>query len=454
MAGGVGRPLGAVSGKMKIIAGGGFVQLAAISQPTTSLITGKPRPSMLTTLSYGQATQCELALDDYSFLAADEARYPAIRDIANAVREVLAHPHGYPPLAAATVPGDHVAIAIEEGVPHTASVLRGAIAALLDAGVDPALVTVVSAATIEHRDQLQQELTGIGAAGVRFERHDPDEEQATAMVGVTQSGEPLRLNRTMAEADLVLPIGVGRPPAGPDAEARKFAGLYPQFSSREAIQRVQAQSVSESAKERRKSAKQVDEAGWLLGVGMTVSVVPGAAGSVAAVLAGDPETVARGAAECSREIWERPAERQGDLVIAALSGDDREQTWENLARALTAAAPVVLPGGAIAICSELAEPPSGPLNRLRDVVDFGEVQAELAEDDATEARPAMALAQALDLGPVYLRSRLPADVVESLGMTPIEGDDELSRLAAGREHCVVIQDAQRVMPRLVIREEL
>jgi len=409
---------------------------------------------MTTMLKFGEATRCELALDDYTLLAADETRHPAIRDVPSAVREALAHPQGYPSLLAAAVPGDHVAIAIEEGVPHSSSVLRGAIAGLMDAGVNPELVTVVSAAPIEHREQLEEELTSIGAAGVRFERHDPDEEQATAMVGVTQSGEPLRLNRTMAEADLVLPIGVGRLPAGPDAAAPKFSGLYPQFSSREAIQRVQAQLVSESAKERRKSARQIDEAGWLLGVGMTVSVVPGAAGSVAAVLAGDPEAVARGAAECSREIWERPAERQGDLVIAALSGDDREQTWENVARALTAAAPVVLPGGAIAICSELARPPSGPLNRLREAVDFGEVQVELAEEDATEAHPAMALAQALDLGPVYLRSRLPADVVESLGMTPIEDDHELTRLAAGREHCVVIEDAQRVMPKLVIREEL
>jgi len=198
----------------------------------------------------------------------------------------------------------------------------------------------------------------------------------------------------------------------------------------------------------------IDEAGWLLGVGMIVSVVAGPAGGVAAVLAGDPETVAREAAEQSRCIWERAADRQGDLVIATVVGDHREQTWENLARALSAASPLVEAGGAIAICTELDEPPSGSLNRLIEAVDFGEVQHELLHDDAVEAAPAMALAKALDLGPVYLRSRLPADVVESLGMTPIQDDNELARLAAGREHCVVIEEAQRVVPRLVNRGEL
>jgi hypothetical protein len=178
---------------------------------------------------------------------------------------------------------------------------------------------------------------------------------------------------------------------------------------------------------------------------MTVSVVPSAAGGVAAVVAGDPETVARTATEQTKSIWERSTDRRGDLVIATVVGDHREQTWENLGRAVSTAASFVDPGGAIAVCTELDEPPSGSLNRLLEAVDFGEVQESLRHEDAVQAAPAMALAKALDFGPVYLRSRLPSDVVESLGMTPIEDDDELARLAAGREHCIVIEEAQRVV---------
>jgi lactate racemase len=77
------------------------------------------------------------------------------------------------------------------------------------------------------------------------------------------------------------------------------------------------------------------------------------------------------------------------------------------------------------------------------------VATKLRHDPAADARAALTLAQALDRGPVYLRSRLPDDVVESLGMTPIASDAELSRLASGRRHCVVIEEAQRVKPRLL-----
>jgi nickel-dependent lactate racemase len=171
-----------------------------------------------------------------------------------------------------------------------------------------------------------------------------------------------------------------------------------------------------------------------------------------AVLAGDPATVARTAADQSRAIWMPPTTRQADLVIATVVGNHSEQTWDNLARALSAAAPLVEPGGAIALCSELDEPPGGSLNRLLDAVDFGEVQQELLHDEADDVSTALALAKALDSGPVYLRSRLAADVVESLGMTPIEDDEELSRLVSSREHCIVIEEAQRVRPQLSKRD--
>jgi hypothetical protein len=408
----------------------------------------------MTTLSFGEQTRLELDLNDYTLLGAEREMNPALADPAGAVGEALAHPQGFPALGLATIPGDRVAVTIDAEVPQMASILRGAIAALMEANVAPAMITIVSAQKIDQRDLLDEQLAGIGASAVRFELHDPDDEQALAMIGVSADGEPLRLNRTMAEADFVLPIGVGRLPAHDHAPLEKFASLFPQFSSREAGERAQLQAVSESAKQRKRLAESINEAGWLLGVGMTVSVVPGAEGGVAAVLAGDPETVAREATARSQAIWERTAEQQGDLVIAALAGDRREQTWENVARALSAAAAMVEPGGAIALCTELDEPPSGSLTRLLEAVDFGEVQQELAQDNAVEARPAMVLARALESGPVYLRSRLPADVVVSLGMTPIEDDEELSRLAAHRQHCVVIEEAQRVVPKLAAREDV
>ncbi len=182
---------------------------------------------------------------------------------------------------------------------------------------------------------------------------------------------------------------------------------------------------------------------------MTVGVVAGPGGGVAAVIAGDPELVARETAAKFQAIWQRPAARQGDLVIAALAGDHGEQTWENLARAVKASARVLLPDGAIAVCSNLDTPPSGAFHRLVEAADPAEAQRELRRDSGPGARAARTLAHALERGPVYLRSRLPPEVVESLGITPLDDDQELARLAAMRGHCVVIEEAQRVAPQLV-----
>jgi nickel-dependent lactate racemase len=385
----------------------------------------------MATFRFGATAQCELPLEDYTLLSAESDAHRTLDDPAAEVRAALAEPLGFPPLLAATTPGDVVAIAVADNVPQTNVVLGGVVEALLDAGVAPAMIKIVSLQKIEGREALENVLAARDAEGVTFELHDPDDEQAIAMVGVNSAKEPLRLNRTLAEADVVLPVSAQRLLEGGAREESKFAGLFPQFSNRDTQARVRLESGNESPKVQKRLRAEADEAGWLLGVQMTVSVVPGGNGGVAAALAGDPDRVSQAGAELTRSIWEKSTAVQGDLVIAGVAGGEREQTWENIARAAAAASLVAAPGGAIAICSELETPPTGPLQRLREAVDFGEVRRELSRDEANEAHPALVLAKALEEGPVYLRSRLPSDVVESLGMTPIESDAELARLAAG-----------------------
>jgi len=184
--------------------------------------------AMSTTLTFGDSINCELSLDDFTFLAADVQRHPTLRDPASAVREALARPKGFPALSAATVPGDHVAVAIDASVPQASNILRGVIAAMLDAKVAPAMITVVTIDEIENREDLTKQLSAMGAGAVKFQRHDPDDEQALAMIGVNSRGEPLRLNRTLAEADFVLPIGAAPQPASEGAPIDKFGSLFPQ----------------------------------------------------------------------------------------------------------------------------------------------------------------------------------------------------------------------------------
>lgn len=402
---------------------------------------------MQTTFTYGNDRTCRADLPECARLAVKADAATGLADPAAAVRDALADPQGFPPLNLATTPGDSVTIALADGVPEVESIVTGAVAALMAAGVEPASLAVVVERPIAGRDQLQGRLAEIGAGEVRFEVHDPADDEAIAMVGVTSAGEPLRINRTIAEADFVLPIALSETHSPGDGRP-KFAGLYPRFGSQEAIVSLRPQGASESSKQRRKRAAEIDDAVWKLGVGLVVCVVPASGGGIAEVLAGDPAVVAEASSARASELWERPQVEPGDLVVAAISGDDREQTWTNLARALQAAELAIEDGGVVVVYSELAELPPGPFELLYEAVDFAEVARELAHDVHADAQAAIILARALERGPVYLRSQLPADVVESLGMAPIESDDQLSRLAAGRRRCVLIEQAQRLVPTL------
>jgi nickel-dependent lactate racemase len=402
---------------------------------------------MQMTLTYGNEQTCRADLPAGDRLAAAGGGHAGLADPAAAVRQALREPRGFPPLDLATTPGDAVAIALADGVPEVESVVSGAVAALMSAGVEPAHVTIVAELAIAGRDRLEQRLAEIGAGEVRFQVHDPDDEASIAMVGVTSQGQPLRINRTIAEADFILPIALSE--SGEAGGVRpKFAGLYPRFGSQETIVRMRPHGAGESAKQRRKRADEIDDAGWKLGVGLVVGIVPASGGGVAEVLAGDPAIVAEAVSARVSELWQRPQVERGDLVIAAIVGDQREQTWSNLARALKAAEPVLADDGVVVVYSELAEPPPGPFELLFEAVDFDEVARELSQDAHADAQAAIVLARALERGPVYLRSQLSADVVESLGMAPIDSDEELSRLAAGRRRCVLIEQAQRLVPTL------
>lgn len=404
---------------------------------------------MSTTVHFGNSQSCRLPLDEPTVLAPNVAPQSLVDDPAAAMRTALANPQGYPPLSAATVPGDRVAVAVGARIPCVADILHGVVGALIDAGVDPQLVTIVSATPIDRQEELAATLAAEGAPGVEFVLHDANDEKAVAMVATTTAGRPLRFNRAIAEADLVIPLAAGRLPVAGHAAPPKYASLFPLFSSRETQERFNTIDAGISPKKRDERTAEIDEAGWLLGVGMTAGVVAGPGGGVAAIVVGDPSFVARETAAKFQAIWQLPVERQGDLVIAALPGDDGEQTWENVARAIKASGRVVSPDGAIAVCSSLDAPPAGAFQRLSGAVDLAEAQRELRRDVSPAARAARIVAHALERGPVYLRSRLPAEVVESLGITPLDDDDQLARLAAGREHCVVIEEAQRVAPQLV-----
>lgn len=400
---------------------------------------------------FGEHQTFELADDPQSVLRPNSDE--VLADVAAEVRGRLAEPLDFPPLAATTVPGDTAAIALGRGVPQPEQVVLGAIAALLDAGVEPTDIAVVSCEKFSDERSLTRGIDSLGAAGVKFVLHEPAQEESTAMVGVLRDDEPLRFNRALAEADFVLPIGTLEPTRQVFADSQpvptsKFASLYPHFSDEPTQTRFQKNSKKLAPKSRRKLFDQQEEAGWLLGVLCTIQIIPGRDNQVAAVVVGEAGQAAEAAESAMRAIWSPLCEETADLVVAALPGTSDQQTWENLDHALAAAERVVSPSGSIALLCEINEKARGALRRLRDADDLAEVERKLMRDEDANAGIALRLVQAIARGPVYLMSRLPKGEVESLGMTPIASEAELKRLISNHESTIIIEEAHRLTPQV------
>ena len=397
---------------------------------------------MPTTLRYGNGENCELELANGTRVGPSSSDVIDGNDLSDAVRSALADPLDFPPLSSCTVPGDRVVVAVEQGVPLLPKVIAGISSALEDAGVEPdnALFVFQSDPTREG-EQLEQ---WAASCGVNAAVHSPDDQENCSLVSVTQAGEPLRMNRSIGEADVVLPVGLAGAEDQPTAVS-KYAGLYPEFADGETIARFHQQLGRSSAASAKKCQQEVDEAGWLLGVNLSLRVVPGPAGSVAAVMAGEPHSVTKAAQERYRDVWSQPITANAQLAVATLTGPAEEQSWESIRKALLVAESVLRPGGVIAICSELAELPGPAVRTLAGSRDYDQLQRSLARVKAPDSQIALQLCRALERGGVYFCSQLSPEMVEDLGITPIQSSTELKRLTESFDNVVVLEDAHRLI---------
>jgi nickel-dependent lactate racemase len=367
-------------------------------------------------------------------------------DAAAAAFRALKEPLNFPPLSAGTVPSDRLAIAVDETAPSLAGVVRGTIDAAIVAGIEPDAISIVAvdAATL---DAVRSELKlGVGN-GIDFVAHDPDDEANLCFAGTILKGERLLVNRTIFEADIVLPIGCARLPEYADGGI--FSSLFPRFSDAETIGRFRMPSHLETAKGRAAARRRVEDAGWLLGVPMVIEVVPGGGGRVLDVVAGEPRAVAAYCERKCRERWSFRAARRASLVIASVTGGAGEQNWGNIGRALAVTDGLVAVGGAVAICSDLEADPGPTLGRLLGDSDWESFERAARSEHESDSWPAWQLARALQRGPVYFLSQLADDVVEDMGLAPITDFDQLARLASHHESCLVLDDSHYAVATVV-----
>ncbi len=178
---------------------------------------------------------------------------------------------------------------------------------------------------------------------------------------------------------------------------------------------------------------------------MVVEVVPGGGESVAHVLAGEPSVVGAESQSLARGRWALEIPQQVSLLIATVGGGPEAQTWANVGRALAMAERLVEDGGAVAVCSNLSEPPGPSLGRLIGTPDLDRQMRKISNEHEVDSWPAWQLARALQRGPVYFLSQLDDETVEDLGLAPVASIDEIVHLAERCESFAVVEDSHNAV---------
>jgi nickel-dependent lactate racemase len=331
------------------------------------------------------------------------------------IRDALEHPIGFEPLRRALTPDDHVAIVVDDKLPHLAELLTGLLEHLVSAHVKPEAVTLVLPPGSRRQgfvDDLPDEY-----ADVRVETHDPADPKRHAYLATTKGGRRIYLNRTLLEADYsvyLVPAGSKLPfPALSNAETR----------------------------DDRNATTDHDEIDWLVGTPFYVEVIEGAGDDIHAVVGG--LTDHRDAAIKTHATRWHAAAAPADLVIAAISGAKERIDFADLAAAAKCGTAVLNPGGRLVVLTDAAPRLGEAEEILRTFDDPAEARKAISKGKHETHRPAARWAAAAAKGTLTLASGYPDDVAEELFAVPIHSPSELQRLIDAADSVLVIPDAHK-----------
>lgn len=345
------------------------------------------------------------------------------------------------PVHRAVTPDDHVAIVLDENLPHVAAVLTGVLEHLKAGGIDPVAVTVLLPPG-EHAspwiDALPDEF-----ADLTVETHDPESQPKRAYLATTKAGRRVYLNRTLAEADFVLTL-TGRRFDPTTGHAGAEAAIFPTFSDGETLAGFVGQFTTEAPGDNTPTRTEAAEVVWLLGLPVFVQVIEGPGESVAEVVAGLPASTADGVKRHD-DRWRTTVAERPDLVIAAVSDDPARTTFADFAWAASAAARVVQPDGRVVVLSTAAPRLGEGAELLRQADDAGRMEKVLHKRKPDDWPTAALWATAAERASLFVAAGWSDDLIEELFATPVRSAAEVQRLIDAADRVLVVPDAQKTL---------
>ena len=191
-------------------------------------------------------------------------------DVPKAAFAALQAPLDFPPMSAAIVPDDRIALAVDPNSPQLAEVIRGVLQAI--AATDAGAVDIVF--WDEATDQTISLLRQVVGDAATVSRHQADVRSELRYLAADEAGDPVYLDRMVVDADFVLPIISQR--AMDRASQHDLTGVFPSLADSATRNRHQIQIWKPEANINERCEDQIP---WLLGVNLIMTVTPNASGS-------------------------------------------------------------------------------------------------------------------------------------------------------------------------------
>lgn len=360
------------------------------------------------------------------------------------VKEAFAQPLDFPNLNRSLVADDRVVVAMERDTPAGEPIVAALIELFSRIGLSAENVRFLQPAATEQCEANDSSEVSpiVQSAGMSFASHDATVEHACTYLANTAAGERIYLARELNDADAVLTVGPVEfhPVLGIRGTS---CSLYPGLSRREDLVRANARGHDELGPEDVRPLRQkADEVAWLLGLQLSVGVVPAAGTGTCGIFVGQSDSVFRRARETLFKNWIVHSSQRVEMVVVTVPADAGGHGWHQVAAAIDVGRRLVERNGRIVVLSEIDEPPGPGLEILRQARSPRDALKPIERSGSPDLLAAARIAAAADWANVSLLSRLPADLIDDLFLLPLETPQEVGRLIDQDDLTAVVENAQ------------
>jgi len=378
----------------------------------------------------GQAVELNLGSNPSAMLwAGPESLSPSqiVDTVASFVAGPASGPHAIA-IGQLLAGDDQIAIPVSGDAARLRHLLEPLVEQLLKAGASSGQITLVA-----DESPFADLVATFQPRGLQVVLHEPGKDDQKAYLASTRAGTRVYLNRHLLDSDVILPVIIAEP-RGPGARRGFMQALWPAFSDRETIEKIDQRWATEA----RRIRGEIQETLWLGGFHLAIAAVPSTSGIAELVMA-NPQQMQKTLMPKTRQAWDTPGpaveKARNFCFMPGMESSDGKislrqilpmlrTTWK-LERADRLVFAFELDDdGLEEIRQALEEPSDGEPTPARDLVRW--------------------MARLGSRFKVYSLTNLPEELTDAAEWIALEEPRELENLVNRSENWLVARDADRV----------